>query len=102
MTTTRRHFLDTAAGDSGVTLSKVRGNSNRVMAPKKSFMTPKGYSAHFEHHRNFIAAVRVPVWSQRRCSTRLAPSLLHLPHLARAVEAGSAHHAAAGVRAGAA
>ena len=28
------------------------------MSADEKFVTPKGYSDHFEHHRNFIAAIR--------------------------------------------
>jgi hypothetical protein len=28
------------------------------MSAEEKFVPPKGYSDHFEHHRNFIAAVR--------------------------------------------
>jgi len=57
MTTTRRHFLDTAAGDSGVTLSNVPRQLEPGYGGRRKVHAPKGYSAHFEHHRNFIAAV---------------------------------------------
>jgi len=41
MTTTRRHFLDTAAGDSGVTLSKVPRQLEPGMAAEEKFMPLK-------------------------------------------------------------
>jgi len=41
MTTTRRHFLDTAAGDSGVTLSKVPRQLEPGMAAEEKFLPLK-------------------------------------------------------------